>query len=136
MKSLASNPISPQKCPVLGSRTALFFDWLKRKITKHINFLKSGIGVARNFDWGPQSANHMQFDVIKIFQKKEFFMGQKYLRMKDQKPGAWIVRKQDGSKGEGLEPKVNVFKRKERVPCSPIGDAFDFWPVDSFLFLI
>ena len=27
-------PTSPQKRPVLGSRTALFFDWLKRKITK------------------------------------------------------------------------------------------------------
>ena len=27
-------PRSPQKCPVLGSRTALCFDWLKRKITK------------------------------------------------------------------------------------------------------
>ena len=34
-------------------------------------------------------------------------MGQKYLRMKDEKPG--LVRKQD-AKGEGLEPKVNVFK--------------------------
>ena len=27
-------PTSPRKCPVLVSRTALFFDWLKRKITK------------------------------------------------------------------------------------------------------
>ena len=25
---------SPRKCPVLGSRKALFFDWLKRKKTK------------------------------------------------------------------------------------------------------
>ena len=32
---LASKPTSPRKCPVLGSRTALFFDRLKRKITKH-----------------------------------------------------------------------------------------------------
>ena len=31
LKSLASKPISPQKYPVLGSRTALFFAWLKRK---------------------------------------------------------------------------------------------------------
>ena len=34
-------------------------------------------------------------------------MGQKYLRMKEQKP-RW-VRKQDVAKGGGLEPKVNVF---------------------------
>ena len=31
-------PTSPQKCPFLGSRTALFFDWLKRKITKNSSF--------------------------------------------------------------------------------------------------
>ena len=36
-------------------------------------------------------------------------MGQKYLKMEDQKqPG--LVRKEDVGKGEGLEPKVNVFK--------------------------
>ena len=36
-------------------------------------------------------------------------MGQNYLRMEDQKqPG--LVRKEDVAKGEGLEPKVNVFK--------------------------
>ena len=29
--ALASKPTSPQKCPALGSRTALFFAWLKRK---------------------------------------------------------------------------------------------------------
>ena len=34
LKSLASKPTSPWKCRVFGSRTALFFDWLKRKITK------------------------------------------------------------------------------------------------------
>ena len=34
-------------------------------------------------------------------------MGEKYLRMKDQKPG--LVRKQYVAKGEGLKPKVNVF---------------------------
>ena len=32
--ALASKPASPLKCPVFGSRTALFFDWLKRKIAK------------------------------------------------------------------------------------------------------
>ena len=30
----ASKPTNPQKRSFLGSRTALFFDWLKRKITK------------------------------------------------------------------------------------------------------
>ena len=29
LKSLASKPASPRKCPVLGSRTALFFELLK-----------------------------------------------------------------------------------------------------------
>ena len=52
LKSVASSPTSPPKCPVLGSRTALFFDWLKRKITKYKNFLISEVGVAKNFDCG------------------------------------------------------------------------------------
>ena len=34
LKSLASKLTNPQNCPVLCSRTVLFFDWLKRKITK------------------------------------------------------------------------------------------------------
>ena len=29
VKSLVLNPASPRNCPVLGSRRALFFDWLK-----------------------------------------------------------------------------------------------------------
>ena len=38
-------------------------------------------------------------------------MGQKYLKMEDQKLEAYkLVRKQDVVEGEGLEPKVNVFK--------------------------
>ena len=33
-QALASKPTSSRKCPVLGSRIALFFDCLKPKITK------------------------------------------------------------------------------------------------------
>ena len=33
-EALASKPTGPRKCPVLGLRTGLFFDWFKRKITK------------------------------------------------------------------------------------------------------
>ena len=29
--ALASEPTSPQKFPVIGPRTALFLDWLKKK---------------------------------------------------------------------------------------------------------
>ena len=34
--SKASKPTSPRKCPVLGSRTALLFNWLKKKKRQHI----------------------------------------------------------------------------------------------------
>ena len=74
--------------------------------------MNSGVGVARIFHWGGegQSANHMQYGVIINFQKEGLFMGQKYLRMEDQKPEAWLVRKQDVAKEGGLKPKINVFK--------------------------
>ena len=32
--SLESKPTSPRKCFVIGSRTVLFFDWLKNKLPK------------------------------------------------------------------------------------------------------
>ena len=53
--------------------------------------MNSGLRVARIFDWGPQSSNHMQIrNVIRNFQKEGIFMDQKYFRMEDQKPGAWV----------------------------------------------
>ena len=78
--ALASSLTSSRKCTVLDSRTAFFFDSLKRKITKHKNLLNSGVGAVRIFDWGGgQSVNHRQCDVIKIFQKERFFMRQNAL---------------------------------------------------------
>ena len=92
MKSLALALISTssRKCPVLDWRTVWFFNWLKREITKHKNFLNPGIGLAKTFNWRPQTANHMQYDVIENFQTKEFFMEQKYLKMEDPKSQAWV----------------------------------------------
>ena len=93
LKSLALALIStsPRKCPVLGWRTVWFFNWLKWKITKHkISWIR-GIGLTKTFDWRPQTANHKpQYDVIKNFRTKEFFMGQKYFKMEDPKSPAWV----------------------------------------------
>ena len=50
----------------------------------------------------------MQYDAIINVQKVQLFIGQKYLRMEDQKLG--LVRKQDVAKGEELKPKVSAFK--------------------------
>ena len=52
-------------------------------------FLNSGVSVARIFDWGaPLCKSHTApYDVIRNFQTEKLFMGQKYLRMEDQKPG-------------------------------------------------
>ena len=45
-------------------------------------------------------------------------MGQKYLKMEDQKLGPGLVRKQeDVAKGGRLEPKVNVFKISAKFYC-------------------
>ena len=41
LMSLASKPTRPRKCPVLGLRTALFFDLLKKKITQESLILTS-----------------------------------------------------------------------------------------------
>ena len=112
LKSLvvASNPTSLRKCLVLGSRTALFFLVAERKITKHKKFLNSGVIAAKIFDWGAQFVNNMQYDVIRNFQKKGLFMGQKHRRMeKIRRLEPELVRKQNVAK-EGLEPKINVFK--------------------------
>ena len=52
----------------------------------------------------------MQYDLIINVEKQGLFMGQKYLRMEDQKPGPRLVGKQGVAKEGGLKPKVNVFK--------------------------
>ena len=52
--------------------------------------------------------SHAILDAIKNFQKEGLFIGQKFLRMDDQKPG--LLRKQHVAKGEELEQKVNTFK--------------------------
>ena len=50
-------------------------------------------------------------DVIRNFQKEKLFMGQRYRRMKDQKPGHGLVRNQDFAKGGGLERKNKKFPK-------------------------
>ena len=81
----------------------LLIGW--KENNKHENFLNFGIDVARIFDQGAQSANHMQYDVIRKFYREGLLMGQKYLRIEDQKiDGPGLVRKQDVAKGGGLEP--------------------------------
>ena len=40
LKSLALNPTSPRKYSVLGSRAALFFDWMKRIKSSNITFFQ------------------------------------------------------------------------------------------------
>ena len=69
-----------------------------------------GIGVAKIFDWEPQSANQMQYDVIRNFLKKEFLWDRNILEWKIRSLGPGLVRKQDVCKRVGLELKVNVFK--------------------------
>ena len=51
------------------------------------------IGVARIFDWGAQTTNHMQWRHQKL-QKRNFLRGQRYRRMEDQMPwpGGYSVR--------------------------------------------
>ena len=57
-------------------------------------------GAAIIFDGGAQTANHMQYDVIRNFQNKGLFMGQNYLR-KIRSMGRRLVRKQNVAKGGG-----------------------------------
>ena len=61
-------------------------DFAKRrgKISKSGNVLS--IGVARIFDWGGAKPQITCSDVIRNFQKKELFVGQRYRKMKDLKP--------------------------------------------------
>ena len=49
LKFSASNPRSPRKCPVLGLRTALISDWVKRKVTKYKNFLNFWRRLSQDF---------------------------------------------------------------------------------------
>ena len=65
--SLASNPTSPRKFSVLESRTVLFFDWLKRKITN----LK--IDKARIFYWvGPNPQITCNMTSSENFKRRDF----------------------------------------------------------------
>ena len=82
--------------------------WLKhyrndllQKITQHknINHTRS-----QDFDWGgeEQNANHMQWQHQK-FSKGGIFMGQRYRRIKGQKPGSVCVAHNHGfAKGRDL----------------------------------
>ena len=56
---------------------------------------------------GAQSKNHMQRSHQK-FSKEELFVGQRYRRMKDQKPWPGLALKREFSKGRGLKAKVTI----------------------------
>ena len=58
---------------------------------------------------GPQSANYMPYDIIKLF-KRDFYTEKNTLEWKITSLGLQLVHKQDVAKGERLEPKANVFK--------------------------
>ena len=62
------------------------------------------ISLARIFDCGGSKTKITCKDVIRNFQKKGLFMGQRYTRMENQKPGlVWQVTKILLNE-EGLEP--------------------------------
>ena len=45
LKSLALKPTSPRKCPVLGSRTPLFFEWLKKENNKAKDSITASLSI-------------------------------------------------------------------------------------------
>ena len=87
--------------------------------------MQSTIGVERNFDWGVQTANYMQWGHQK-FLNKEIFVGQRYRRMEDQKPGLGLVLNQDFAEGKGLKLSVRyqkcIKRQTRRVKFKPITD--------------
>ena len=62
------------KMPWLCLEDSIVFWLVNRKITKHKNFLNSGICVARMFDWGsPICKSHAIWRHQKIFKRKTFY---------------------------------------------------------------
>ena len=53
----------------------------------------------------------MQYDVIKFFQKEEFFWDKNTLEWKIRSVGLGLMRQQDVAKRGGLEPKVIMFSK-------------------------
>ena len=70
------------------------------------------IGGARILDWGKAQTANSYDDVIRYFQKKRFFVGQ---RMKDQKLRFGLARNQNFAKGEELEPHVKKFYKNIKI---------------------
>ena len=66
------------------------------------------IGVARIFDWrGPNHKSHAMTP-SNIFERRNF-VGQRHLRMEDQKPVPGVPRNQDFVIGEALNQKLQCF---------------------------
>ena len=65
------------------------------------------IGVARIFDWGGGGPNQKlhAMKLSEIFERG-IFVGQRYRRIKDQKPWPGLALNREFSKGRGLKPKV------------------------------
>ena len=86
LKSLASNHTNLRKCSVLESRTVLFFNWLKRKITN------VKIDKARIFYWvGPNPQITCNMTSSENFKKRNF-LGQNTLEWKIRSLG-WCVNR-------------------------------------------
>ena len=89
----------------------MFFDWLKRKVNKkHKNFLNSGIGVARVFDWLGNPRITCNMTPSEIFKSRDFLWDKNTVEWKIRSLGPWLVLQQDVAQVRGLEPKVNVFE--------------------------
>ena len=100
---------SKMPCPRLEDSIV---SWLvEKKITKHKNFLNSGISVARIFDWkAPIRKSHAIWRHQKFSNGEVFLWDKNILEWKIRSLVPGLARKQDVAKGGGLEPKVNVFK--------------------------
>ena len=70
------------------------------------------IGVGRVFDGGGEAKTQItRYDFIKIFRIEGLFMGQRYSRMEDQKPGPGLACNLDFAKEKKLEPKVKKISK-------------------------
>ena len=115
---LGLEPYKSLKMPCPRLEDSIAFWLVERKITKHKNFLNSGIGVARIFDWGgPNPQITRNTTSSEIFRRRDFLWNKNILEWKIRSLGPGLVRKQDVAKGGGLEPKVNVFKIGVKFYC-------------------
>ena len=65
------------------------------------------IGVARIFDWGAQTTNHMQRR-HQNFSKEKLSVKQRYRRTEDQKPCSGLALNHYFAKGRRLKPSAKI----------------------------